>query len=268
MEFGGNLLGLARGDAAEIGPQGLGGMQRQAAAAEPAQGGAQLDHGIVRVRPGAVPWLPPGGDPQAADSLLADAAGVVTPGADPEVVSSAFGKHHRGLDLLGVMIEEPAGSVAASAALLIGGGGEQKGALQVHRFPLQQQHHHQLDRHHVLHVEGASPPDTAVVKVASERIAGPLVGLGGDHVGMAEQKQGRFPATGVKTGSDVAPARRRFGYHGLKSLALQDPGNVLCGRGFIARGICGVDAQEVLEIAGDLRLHGTPVDHAWCLSPV
>ena len=214
------------------------------------------------------PGTPPGRGAQAADPLLADAAGVIPVLPDAQVVASGFGQHDRGLYLFGVIVQQPAGAVVPLAGLLVRGRGEHHRAPERHPLPFEQQHHHQLDGHHVLHVEGSAPPDAAVVEIAAERVARPLVRLGGDHVGVAEQKQGRFRAPGVEAGRDVSPARRRFRDQRLEPLPPQDAGDVPGRLGFVAGRIGGVDAQQVLQVTGDFVCHGIPVDHPKCLSIV
>ena len=58
-----------------------------------------------------------------------------------------------------------------STGLLVGDGGEDDIALELRAGALQREHHRQLHRHHVLHIDRAAAPDHAVEQLAAEWVA-------------------------------------------------------------------------------------------------
>ncbi len=80
-----------------------------------------------------------------------------------------------------MVVDEPARAVVAPG-LLVGDAGEDEVALAHHAFPLEAREHERGHDRHVLHVDGAAPPQVAVVELAAERRVAPALGLGGDDV--------------------------------------------------------------------------------------
>ena len=92
--------------------------------------------------------------------------------------------------LVGEMLGQPLGSVGAQR-LLVRHAEEHEVAAGAEPGAGQMAEGHCHRRGEVQHVDGAAAPDLAVDQLAAERVVPPVVGVGGDDVGVPEQRQRR-----------------------------------------------------------------------------
>ena len=203
-------------------------------------------------------------DPIGGIALLGDLDGVETAAGDGHGHAAAFVDGARRAEPLGSMVDDPLGA-RRPAGLLVRGAGEQHVATKardrvagrveaVVAGPVRQQSDDaELERHHALHVDGATPVDVAVGQVGRERIVRPALGWRRDHVEMG-QEQERIPAGPVaaKAGVDRAAAGDRLDDLRCQARVPQEAGDVpgrdqLAVRGLGGRRVDRTDPDQVPE---------------------
>jgi hypothetical protein len=142
-----------------------------------------------------------------------------------------------------MVLDQPAGAVGA-AGLLVGGGDEQHVAPQGFAGGVQGQEGLQVGDADALHVERPAAPDVTVADLAGKRRHLPVAGVGGHHVDVVQQHQGRLAAALEARPKVAAPGRRLSGAVG-NARGLEDGGQVRHPVGFVARRVGGVDAQVI-----------------------
>ena len=198
------------------------------------------DRGVVLAGHGAVAPRAVDVDPEDLEALLGDLDRVEPAAAELHGDAAGLVEGAGGAERVGSVLREPARALA-TAGLLVGGAGVEDVAVQAGdgvaggvqaggpRLTREQEHDLRLQRHHLLHVHGASTPDIAVRDVGGERVVRPAVGgVRRDDIEVAE-KQERVTAGAVAAEADghVAAARRRLDDLRVQALGAQDAGDEL-----------------------------------------
>ena len=139
---------------------------------------SELDGGVVVVRHRAVAGRAGRAQPRPDDALLGHLDRVEAPAVEGHRVAADLverrgrGASGRVVEELGPLLDEATGPVLATG-LLVGDRGEDHVAAQVGAGASEGEHHGQLHRDHVLHVDRAAAPDDAVDELRAERVARP-----------------------------------------------------------------------------------------------
>ena len=209
-------------------------------------------------RCGRVPGLAQGGDQRRQGGLLAD----VDRHHDPAVgqlhaVAAALVDGEVGADV-GPLLHQPHQTDGrVGAGLLVALGHEQQVAAGLEALPRQRRHRHRPGHRLVLHVDRAAAPQVAVlIEVAVERRVLPVLGVGGDDVGVAEQGQRRPLAAARDPGDQVGPLGITGDQLAGDPVRLQVVPEHHGGRCLPPGRVRGVDADQVAEQAGGLVAQG------------
>ena len=128
-----------------------------------------------------------------------------------------------------------------------------------------EEHGDELHNAHALHVDGAAPPDDAVLHQAGERLFFPAIPLDGHDVGVVEEDQRPRRTVAGEAGEHTDAALRclvRGVVEGdvIDALGPQQVGEEAGGRLFVAGGVGGIDGQVAREEVCRLLGHLVPVD--------
>ena len=219
------------------------------------------DRGLGR-RIGRVPGRAAGGEPQPERRLLGDGhhvnfALVVGQRANPAALveqEAGVGEDAR------LVIDEPSRAVAA-AFLLVAGGDKQHVAIEEDARALDREHRHQLDHAGALVVDRAAAPYFAVLDEARERRHLPFLGIGRDHVHVAQQNDrlGMLADAAQAGGDDTAAFLRLPGGGGNavgKKFFLEHPRRVA----FVAGRIGRVELDVLRQQVGRFLRDAVPID--------
>lgn len=231
-------------------------------AAEPADGLAQLGDGVVVVGHRAVSGgaLDRQTHPvhallrrldQIKTQILVDGEGEAADLAD---------RLRNALEEIGVVVDEIPRAVR-TARLLVGEEGQHDVARGLTAAAQPVPYDREGHRVHVLHVDRATAPDTAVRDLARERVVRPVVGVGGDDIGVAVDEQGGpggILALDPGDGRGTAPVGLedpRFETHLGELLGDIFGGGPLSRSGVVAV-VAGVDPDQIAAEVDDLVLAG------------
>ena len=222
-------------------------------------GAGQVRHGVVLVQPGAVPGLALRDELQPQQALLRGLQQVGPLAADVRGEPAHLAQCVREtVEDLGMFAHHPLGAVAHPGFLVREepeddvplGHGSRAAHVAQHR------EHHGV---HVLHVHRAAAPDHPVPHLPCERVQGPVLRRGGDHVQVAVHEQRvRARVLALDTGEHVRAARGGLEVLGLEAHLVDQLGHVLSRRtltlGLATRVIARVEADQLAADPGGLAL--------------
>ncbi len=168
-----------------------------------------------------------------------------------------------------MVVRDPARTVCA-ACLLVGQEGQHNVPGRAAALAQPLAHHREHHGVHILHVDGAAAPDAVPFDLAGERVHPPVRRVGGHHIEVAMNEQGRpGRILAGDPGKQACPFGMRLQQYWLDADLSKQGGNVLSRRalartGVIAR-IRGVDPDQVAGQRGHLVASGAagPTGRGW-----
>ncbi|EKD50552.1 MAG: hypothetical protein ACD_62C00507G0002 [uncultured bacterium] len=213
-------------------------------------------------------------DAQATMSLFGNADGVIGVIIDIQIEAADFAQGILGLNEIGIRINEPLGAIITTG-FLIGDSREDEFSFELEFVAFGLEENGEFHGSHVLHVDCAAPPDQAVFNDPLKGILGPQTGFARNHIQMTAQQQGFMRTIAIQPGNNVASAWQGLYDFVGNALFFKNFRQVTARFEFIAGRICGVDADEVLQMecaflnfaVSDLEQffgHGLFLDQLFC----
>ena len=237
--------------------------------ADPGDRLGQLGDRVVGVQHRAVAGRAARGQPHPGHALLGDLDQVEALAADRRAEAADLADRlGDAFEEVGMVVDQPARAVVA-ARLLVGQERQHDVPRRPAALPEPLPDHGEDHRVHVLHVHRAAAPDAAVTDLAGERVDLPVRRVGGDHVEVAVDQQGRPGRVRPgDPGHHAGAARVRLKYRRLQADLGEQRGDVLgrlaFARSRVVAGVRGVDPDQVAGQGGDLVV-GADAAGGWVL---